>query len=139
MHKEFNGENIELWTNYFNDQASQVGYGLDGFHGSRYQRGAGLGSFFRSLFRMAVPVFKSAASHVGKQALSTGASIASDLVNGRSLGEAAEEHGRTGVTNLLNEASRALQQKGRGLGSRPKGISTSIKDIFPEKVKKRKK
>jgi len=42
----------------------QTGYGnIEGFHGTPYQRDAGLGSFYKSLFRMAVPVIKC----VGKQ------------------------------------------------------------------------
>jgi hypothetical protein len=85
MRIQFNPEKFDVWLDYYNNQASQVGYGIHGFHGTPYQRGAGLGSFFRSLFRMAMPIIKSAAGKVGQQALATGAEIAGDLSRGRPL------------------------------------------------------
>jgi len=61
MRQHFNPESLNVWLDYYSNQASQVGYGMAGFRGFPYHRGAGLGSFFRSLFRMAVPIIKSAA------------------------------------------------------------------------------
>ena len=59
-----------------------MGGAIPGFVGQPYQRGAGIGSFFRSIFRMAAPVLKRAAKAVGKQALKTGASIVADVAKG---------------------------------------------------------
>ena len=56
-----------------------------GFVGLPFQRGAGLGSVFRSLFRAILPVAKSAGKTIGKRALRAGAEIASDLVSGKNL------------------------------------------------------
>lgn len=135
MRHQYNPENLDAWLRYYADQANQTGYGLEGFRGSPYQRGGGLGSFFRSLFRMAVPVFKSAASHVGKQALSSGANLATDLANGRHFVEALEDHAKQGAAELLNKANSALQ-KGKGLGTRPKCIKGDVGDIFDKKTRK---
>lgn len=147
MRKEYNPEDLQLWLQYYNGQATQTGYGLPGFRGSPYQRGAGLGSFFRSLFRMAVPVLKTVGKKVGQQALASGANIASDLLQGRSVGEALEEHGKAGASKLLRQAGDALGgQKGSGLGTRfsvanttkrikaPKNASN---DIFESKTKRK--
>ena len=135
MRQQFNPENFNVWLDYYSDQASQVGYGLPGFKGFHYHRGAGLGSFFRSLFRMAVPLLRSAATNVGKQALATGAHVATDLVHGRPFLQALEEHGKEGTTNLLKKASNALQ-KGQGLGYRPKSIKGTENDVFTKQTKK---
>lgn len=133
MRQQFNPENYDAWLQYYLEQVEQTGYGLAGFKGSQYQRGAGVGSFFRSLFRMAVPFIKSAASKVGKQTLATGANIAADVVKGRPVLESLEEHGREGASNLLKDVSARLHQKGNGLGIRPKGIKAMKSDIFQNK------
>ena len=137
MRQQFNPENFNVWLDYYTDQASQVGYGMTGFKGFPYHRGAGLGSFFRSLFRMAVPLIRSAASNVGKQALATGAHVASDMVQGKPFIQALEEHGKEGAAQLISKAGRALQ-KGQGLGTRPKSIKGVSTDVFTLKAKKRK-
>lgn len=131
MHTQYNPEDYKLWLQYYSTQASQTGYGIDGFHGIPYQRGAGLGSFFRSIFRMAVPIFKSVGKQVGKHALSAGANIATDIVKGRPLFESTKEHAAAEASRMLEETSEALRsQAGRGLGVRPKSINTSGTDTF---------
>ena len=102
----------------YKNQAFQTGYGLPGFQGIPYQRGYGLGSFFRGLFRMAMPVLKTVGKTVGKQALATGSNFLGDVVQGRNWKESLEEHGRAGASNLLKQAGEALQQKGGRLGKR---------------------
>ncbi len=138
MRQQFNPENFNIWLDYYTGQASQVGYGMVGFRGTPYQRGAGLGSFFRSLFRMAIPIIKSVGSRVGKQALSTGAHVAADVLHGRPIGQALEEHGKAGASNLLKQAGDALQ-RGHGLGVRPKSIKGLANDVFAVKPKRSRK
>jgi hypothetical protein len=139
MRQHFNPENLETWLDYYASQAGQTGYGFStGFRGTPYQRGAGLGSFFRSLFRMAVPVIKSAAGHIGRQALSSGADIAHDILKGRPIGEAVEEHALAGVNELVGKVKKP-SQKGSGLGYRPKVIKGDTEDIFDKKAKKPRK
>lgn len=131
MRQQFNPENYNAWLNYYTDQASQVGYGMIGFKGTPYQRGAGLGSFFRSLFRMALPLFKSAATTVGRQALASGANMATDVLQGKPALRSLEDRGREGLASLMKKAGESIQpQLGRGLGIRPKSIKGTTKDIF---------
>ena len=115
-------ENEKFWLNVLVSQQKQQ-FGGSGFSGIRYQRGAGLGSFFASLFRSIIPAAKSfgkaALKTIGKEALSTGAKIASDVASGRSFRAAAEEHGQDAAQHLLAEAQQKLSnQSGSGLGKR---------------------
>lgn len=87
-----------------------------GFRGSPYQRGAGLGSVFRSLFRAILPVAKKAGKAIGRRALQAGADIATDLVSGKNLKQSLEDHGKQATTDLLDRASNSL--KGGKLGRR---------------------
>lgn len=137
MRQHFNPENLNVWLDYYTSQANQIGYGMPGFKGFHHHRGAGIGSFFRSLFRMAVPLFKSAATNVGKQALASGANVASDILHGRPILQALEERGKEGASSLLQKATDKLQ-KGRGLGIRPKSIKETKRDVFSNKQKRRK-
>lgn len=102
--------------------SSQRGRGLHniGFVGSRYQRGAGLGSIFKGLFRAILPIAKQAGKHalraVGKEALRTGVNVAGDLAAGRKFGASIKEHGVHGIENLVKKGVRKVEklQKGRG-------------------------
>lgn len=131
MHVQYNPEDYGLWARYYGAQASQTGYGIEGFHGMPYQRGAGLGSFFRSIFRMAVPLMKSVGKQVGRHALAAGANVASDVVKGRPLFQSGKEHFEKEAVKMLDEASQALRaQSGEGLGIMPKPINTTNVDAF---------
>ncbi len=85
--------------------------------GPAYQRGHGLGGIFSSLFRAAVPLFKmakpvvkSGAKALAKEALTAGANIATDLLDGENLQQSASRN--------LNKAAHKLVIKGANkLGS----------------------
>ena len=112
-----------FWTQYYAQQSRQHGAG---FIGSPYQRGGGLGSLFRGIFRALLPVAKSAGKAIGKQALSTGAEIASDIVAGKGIKEAAKRRGKAGTAALLRKAATKLQ-RGKGIGRRPKRLAKKKK------------
>ena len=101
----------KVWADYYCRQA-----GGGGFVGLPHQRGGGLGSFFRGIFRALLPLAKSAGKAVGKQALATGAQIASDVVAGKNIKAAAKLRTRKGASKLLRSAASKL---GRGLGRKP--------------------
>lgn len=82
---------------------NQSGNGLSYYQGAAYQKGYGLGGLFRSLFRAAVPLFKSGAKAVGKQMLRSGASLVNDIAQGVNPREAAKQR--------LKEAGRVLTDK----------------------------
>ena len=69
----------------------QSGSGLPVFHGSRGQRGHGLGSMLSGLFRSAVPMLKRGLATFGKHALKTGLEIAGDVVEGKSFKDSARD------------------------------------------------
>lgn len=134
MHSKFNPEDFNVWLQYYAAQAAQTGYGIEGFKGVQYQRGAGLGSFFRSLFRMAVPILKSTGRNLGKHALTAGANILTDVAQGRPLYDSTKEHARGETAKFLKDTSDFMQN-GEGLGIRPKSINSGVIDSFT-KVKK---
>ena len=100
-----------IWDQYY-----QRGGSL-GFSGIPYQRGYGLGSFFKGIFRSILPVAKSALKTVGKQALHTGAEIVSDVAAGQSFKQSAKKRAKAGTARLVKKAATKLQE-GRGLGVR---------------------
>lgn len=57
---------------YKNYYENQIGSGLSVFRGAAVQRGHGIGGFFSSLFKGAMPLLKSGLKSVGKELLSTG-------------------------------------------------------------------
>jgi len=83
-----------LYTDYY---VNQAGNGRPVFQGARGQRGHGFGSVLSGLFRSAMPVLK----RIGKQALTTGAYIASDLLGGKSFDESARTRVRQGINSFL--------------------------------------
>lgn len=118
--------NERQWAHYYHSQALQHGSGFAA--ALPYQRGSGLGSLFKGIFRAILPVAKSVGKNVGRQALQTGTEIAADVLAGKSIKDAAQERGKIGASKLLNKASKNLQprrknkkkkqQQGSGLGIR---------------------
>ena len=120
------------WAEFYLSNAEQTGHGLAGFQGMPYQRGNGLGSLFRGLFRMILPVAKKVGKVVGKQALSTGAQVASDVASGNyNLKESLKKRTREGLSNVLDKGSKHFSQTGAGLGIRPTKKRKTIKRLVP--------
>ena len=89
----------------------QSGKGFPVFQGYRGQRGHGLGSLLSGWFRSALPLLKRGLSFFGKQALNTGAKIATDVVAGKAFGESAKNR----VVETINEhAPGLIPQSGSG-------------------------
>ena len=59
--------NVKQLTDHYLRQ--QHGGNIVGFRGARIQRGYGIGGIFKSLARIAIPLFKRGAKAVGKRAL----------------------------------------------------------------------
>ena len=106
-HVTYYPEGVEFWSSFL-----QKGNGMPAFVGVPYQRGRGLGCLFRRLFRFAMPLLKSAAKAVGKEALQTTANIATDLAKGVSNPtEVLKSRGREAASNL---ASRLVEHINTG-------------------------
>ena len=95
-----------LYTDYY---VNQAGGSLPVFQGSRGQRGHGFGSVLSGLFRSAVPMLK----RIGKQALTTEAYIASDVLGGKKFDESAKARVRQGINSFL-PPDDASEQTGSG-------------------------
>jgi hypothetical protein len=82
---------MQYTTNpYLAYYSGQAGGTLQVFRGSHTQRGYGLGGFFASLFRRALPLLTRGAKVVGKELIRTGVDVASDVLEGADIKEAAK-------------------------------------------------
>ena len=125
MHFTYVPKNTDFWIHYYKDSISaqpqyQLGGEISGFRGypQYYHRGAGIGNFFKSLFRLAMPMLKT----VGKHALVTGSKIADDVAQGRNLKESALERAKQATGTLLHEVGDRVQ-RGKGLGRRKRSTN----------------
>lgn len=73
------------------------------FHGTPFQRGYGIGSFFSSLARRALPFFQQGAKTLGRAALNTGVNIAQDVLAGKNL--------RDSTRNRLQQTAKTLKEQ----------------------------
>ena len=95
---------------YFQDYyLRQAGHGYPVYAGGRFQRGHGLGSIFRGLSKAAMPLLKSGAKTLGREALKTVFNIAGDVVQGKNLKQAATTRLKTTGQRML---LTALTQSG---------------------------
>ena len=89
------------------------------YAGGIYQRGYGIGSIFRGLFRAALPIIKqqgkAIAKSVGRKAMKTGVRLASDALRGRDMGESVKIR----LAQALHEAP--VRKVKRGTTSSHKG------------------
>ena len=86
--KKLHAPNHKLYEQYYVDQAKQKGGNLPAFHGARFQRGYGLGSIFKGLFRWAMPHLQQGAKVIGRKALQTGVNVAQDVLDGDNIKKA---------------------------------------------------
>ena len=86
----------KLYEQYYLNQAKQLGGNLPAFHGARSQRGYGIGSFFKGLFRWATPHLRQGVKALGKKALQTGVNVAQDML--------AEENLKTATAKRVKQA-----------------------------------
>lgn len=123
MHINYTPEPIDFWVRFYKlsieeQPQYQLGGDLPGYRAYRpllLQHGAGLGSFFKSLYRWALPLLKSA----GKHALTAGSHIASDVAAGQPLTDSVKKHARQATGELLKETGEKVM-KGKGVGKRPR-------------------
>ena len=102
--------NHKSYEQYYLDQAKQKRGNLPAFHGARFQRGYGLGSIFRGLFRWAVSHLQQGAKMLGKKALQTGVSVAQDVLAGENLKTATKKRAK----QALSLPSQNSSQSGAG-------------------------
>lgn len=125
-HKRFSYNDYSpLYEEYY---TRQCGGSLDGFEGALYQKGYGLGSLFRGLFRSALPLMKRGIKTIGKEALKSGVLVAHDVISGESPRNAVKKRMTNAVSKILGN-----NQKGSGIRKRKR----STRKQSSSKVKRR--
>lgn len=90
------------------------------FRGSHFQKGSGqvgygLGSFFQSLARRAIPFLQKGVKTVGRAALNTGVNIAQDILAGENLKQSTKARVKQTAKNLKDQAiNHIIPQTGNG-------------------------
>lgn len=97
--------------------AGQTGNGLPYYRGVSFQKGYGIGGFFRRMFRAAFPFLMKSTKTIGKEALRAGSRVATDvLLDGQNFGEAvrtrAKESGKTLAQSAIDKV-QSMVGKGR--------------------------
>ncbi|KAK3925216.1 hypothetical protein KUF71_002602 [Frankliniella fusca] len=87
-------------TQYYLRQAGGGQY----YSGTTYQKGYGVGSWLGGLFRSVLPLLKSGAVAVGKEAARAGAHVLADVASGDNIRASAKRHGGEAVENLKTKA-----------------------------------
>ena len=99
--------NSASYEKYYLDQ---VGHGQY-FSGAAFQRGYGLGNIFASLGKAILPLVKSGAKAIGKQALKSGVAFASDVLAGKNVKQAALERTKQAGSTFLRQATAPKKLK----------------------------
>lgn len=110
----------------------QAGNGLSYYKGVPLQRGSGLGGIFKSFYRMILPLFKSGAKAVGKQALRSGVDIANDVLQGKEIKAATKERAKEASKLLTSKAADKVKTM---VGGHKRKRRTK-KRVIPKKIRK---
>ena len=112
----------------------QVGLGtMTVYRGSPYQRGHGIGTFLKGLYRVSMPLLRRGASAVGKELLQSGVHFLEDLDN--------ETPAKIAFQQRLKQAQNNLKRKAIDTVFRGKGYKTKKrkKSIQSKRIIRRRK
>lgn len=133
--KKLRAPNHKFYEQYCVDQAKQKGGNLPAFHGAGFQRGYGLGSIFKGLFRWAMSQLQWGGKVIGKKALQTGVNVAQDVLDGDNIKTAVSKSTKQALDlpaqNSLQRQSGAgkktIKRKAQGSKfSSPPGKKTKV-------------
>lgn len=120
---------------YYVNQVTHKGEGPPPYHGTRIQRGHGVGGFFLRMFKQVVPFLKDTVKTLGKEAAKTGLGIAQDALQGRDIKKSAVERTKKSASSLVDRASTLVESQPNGTKTVTKTKSTTKKS---QKTRKRK-
>lgn len=107
------------YDEYFNNQIG-CGYstGIGRVYIGSYQRGhGGVGRFLAGLFRRVLPLLKSGAKTLGKEAVRTGINVVNDVTTqNKPISEAFQNRIRESARNLKRKAEEKLDKMMQGSG-----------------------
>ena len=113
----------------------QQGGQMPVYHGASFQRGYGLGSFFQSLSRRALPFLQKGAQTLGRAAFNTGVNIAHDVLRGNNVKESTRSRLQQTAKNLKEQALNRLTSQ-TGSGGKPLKRKVAQKNLtLPQPTK----
>ncbi|CAG4981826.1 unnamed protein product [Parnassius apollo] len=116
------------YENYYTHQAGS-GVGVI-YKGAPYQHGHGIGSSLGGgLFRSVLPLLSSGARVIGKEALSAGVGLLSDMVQARPMESSIKDRLKQVSTNLKRKADEKIDQfnmTGSGYKTKRKRLTSFI-------------
>lgn len=119
------------YEKYYDDQVTGSGGAVDGVYvGTEYQRGHGIGSFLGGLFRRALPLIKSGARTVGKEALRTGVNIVNDMQDDTTFRQALRNRALEAGLNLKRKATDKLLSVMSGSGYKTLGAGRGLQSTL---------
>jgi len=140
---------MDRYTRYYLNQSGGGGEIGPVYRASfRKQRGGGIGSFFRGLFRFVKPLLFSGAKAVGKEALKTGSNIITDILNKepeQPVGDIFKSRFTEAKGNLEQKIKKMtgsglrLKRKRQSKKSQSQSKRRKVRDIFTEERKLKKK
>lgn len=99
-------------VNYYLAQAGGGAGGTHFYAGSLHQKGYGIGSFLGGLFRSVLPLLRSGAVAVGREAARAGAHVLADVAAGDPVADSLKSHADQALTNLKRKAAAKMQGGG---------------------------
>lgn len=96
------------YENYYIHQAGS-GIGVI-YKGVPYQRGHGIGNFLGGLFRSVLPLLSNGAKAIGKEALSAGVGLLSDMTRARPMDESIKSRLKEISSNLKRRADQKIDK-----------------------------
>jgi hypothetical protein len=103
----------DVVTRYYVTQAG----GGQFYAGTPHQKGYGLGSWLGGLFRTVLPLFKTGALAVGREAARAGSHVLADVATGQNFKGSVNKHMEEAAGNLSTSLKRKLEDTMQGSGA----------------------
>ena len=98
--------NVKQLTDHYLRQ--QRGGNIIGFRGARIQKGYGIGGIFKSLARIAIPLFKRGAKAIGKRALQAATEVGQDVLEVKNVIESAKSREKKAAGDVAKAATNKV-------------------------------
>ena len=118
----------------------QQGGSIAGFRGARIQRGYGIGNFFKSIARFAIPLVKRGAQAIGRRALGAAVDVGHDILEGKNVKQSIKSRGIKAVKDIVHQGVKQPGSQSGGGRKRKTPIKANApsKSISRSQTKKRK-
>ena len=130
--------NAEQFKQYY--LRGQHGGSIAGLRGARIQRVYGIGNFFKSIARFAIPLVKRGAETIGKRVLGAAVDVGHDILAGKNVKQAVKGRSIEAVKDIAQQGAKQLRNQSGGGRKRkaPTKANESSKSISRSQTKRRK-